>query len=967
MNDRVYIFDKTTFKRELLGEIQADFNMSLVVDGTKDSISILVWSYRDFEIEPNTILWHENTNTWWCIARDKIERYENENGALYVHNIDLNSAVELFNVRDMTDCGFNDKTYTVGEFITRLINMSSFEYDFVIDTELNLSNRVDFLKTFENYSPLRALTEFLDAYNSCAKLEFATKVENNETYIDYAIFKILLKTGNSNLTSHNITDFKDTRETKSLDKNSFGTCVISNADNVVSTQAKTYPATGVVGLSANEYEMTFNNALIRLPTPVYKVNWLKFVIPVFSIAIIVREQGVGTAIIHYDNDTLSIANLRNAIQEAYDNGDITQQVYDLNINRVEEMVKQAKDCVSVTLYDGCSYNPNDTFSKPDNVPYIPKFKPTYDTGGNDLQVILCPKEVKQNMRLKQQGIAWERGSNLITGFEILSNNNIVEHRYTDGYYVPQGLHNEVVLFEDTSIFTRIEVRGAISLEFYLRENSALPPVKFIVNYIPMSNLKLKVDNQRDKKDIQIYNQNGRFSDSYALSKLLNSYSKEISSDSITRYGQYYDYESVPKVGSFVFKGNETYVINNVSLTFVQNENGYFIDCEFSMSKWVSTKSIMVNPNTNVRDYGIPQQYNVKRKQLYRDYYELDYDFYNNANQETPYLTLPNILNVGSNYQKMADYCAMIRIEYDNQVDGSFYWYYQLECFTILMQKQVVIGCDFKDNNIIGYSQNNRAFIFDVSHLFDQHSLINTPISYVDDKGKAKGIDIAFLNTEHRTDVDYAYYRLNNIDPTYDALATQVFIPEQLYNLVVASSAYDFMISEPNYNKDALEIPFFEYCCQIDDSDNVLVGDNVLNQYEGYFNFYSGVAGNNLTMNTVRDFNNIIVEDELYDGEHYLVYTLDNAIKLEYINNYEIKVTMYRQVVYSTRTKTWEYINQVSIPTDIDLAIFRHSLNVDSGSSIDEQDAMFILKKIPSAKLSDNGMSLIIKANHYKLK
>ena len=38
----------------------------------------------------------------------------------------------------------------------------------------------------------------------------------------------------------------------------------------------------------------------------------------------------------------------------------------------------------------------------------------------------------------------------------------------------------------------------------------------------------------------------------------------------------------------------------------------------------TVKSLMVNPNTNIRDYGIPQSFNVKRKQLYRDYYELDY-------------------------------------------------------------------------------------------------------------------------------------------------------------------------------------------------------------------------------------------------------------------------------------------------------------------------------------------------------
>ena len=115
--DNFYIFDKVTRKRTLLGEIQTDFNMNMTIDGTKDSLSVLVWSFDDYEIEPYTICWHEKTNTWWIVSHDKIERYQNEQGFVYVHNIDLLGAVDLLNARDLTDCGFNDNTYTVFQFI----------------------------------------------------------------------------------------------------------------------------------------------------------------------------------------------------------------------------------------------------------------------------------------------------------------------------------------------------------------------------------------------------------------------------------------------------------------------------------------------------------------------------------------------------------------------------------------------------------------------------------------------------------------------------------------------------------------------------------------------------------------------------------------------------------------------------------------------------------------------------------
>ena len=143
--------------------------------------------------------------------------------------------------------------------------------------------------------------------------------------------------------------------------------------------------------------------------------------------------------------------------------------------------------------------------------------------------------------------------------------------------------------------------------------------------------------------MQLYNQNGKLTDSVALSKLMLSYAKEIQSDSITKYGSYYSFDSVPKVGQVVGIDNIPYVINNVSLDMLPNESGYFIMGEFTLSKQIALKSTMVNPNTNIRDYGIPQNYNVKRKQLYRDFYELN--LFNDSSNDTPYLGLNKILNI----------------------------------------------------------------------------------------------------------------------------------------------------------------------------------------------------------------------------------------------------------------------------------------------------------------------------------
>ena len=79
----------------------------------------------------------------------------------------------------------------------------------------------------------------------------------------------------------------------------------------------------------------------------------------------------------------------------------------------------------------------------------------------------------------------------------------------------------------------------------------------------MSDIKMKVDNQHNKLDIQLYNQNGKLVDNVALERLVNSYAKEISSDNITRYKRSYNFSDMPKVGSFVFKGKDDMIKRTV--------------------------------------------------------------------------------------------------------------------------------------------------------------------------------------------------------------------------------------------------------------------------------------------------------------------------------------------------------------------------------------------------------------------
>ena len=982
--DLIYKFDKNTFIGSELGEIQADFNVAFTIDGTKDSSQMIVRNFDGEELEPYTLLYHERTYTWWIVSHDKVERFVNETGFIYVHNLELLGAVELLNARDLTDCGFNDNSYTVNSFINRLISLSNFEYPTTIDNEIGvnfLNRNVDFIKTFENYTLLSALREFLDAYNMCPKLTFYTTTYNNITRITGAVIKIVSKTGNYGST-HNIDDFNDVRETKVMDKNSFGVTVVSNAENVTSSNPKTFPSTGSVRLSSRNYKIvestTINDGVIRLPSKVFKGNWIKMLYRVHAyVEIVSNGTNIGTqSLYYYASDENSIDKL---IQESKDYVHSVIPAADTDWNNFtfshrSEIKRKLNAVGTITIYNGNNVNPvNGSIVKGDDVPYLTKFY----HGGTSNPMVFVDKDTRECLPDKHQGIAWERGSNIISGFDFLSSSGggftTIDVKFEDTDY--RSSEKVIVKFSSNGLSISIELPDS-GEEVVKNASSAvplatqLPRWSFIVNYYPMSDLKIKIDNQRDKKDVQLYNQTGRVTDCVALSKLINSYSKEISSDTITRYAQYYNYSNVPKVGDIVKSGNVDYVINNVSINFTENEEDfpigfYYIDCEFTMCKYVSTKSLMVNPNTNIRDYGIPQNFNVKRKQLYRDYYELCYQTYDDQTNDE-YIPYEKIFAFPYETNELMDLIAVMQIGYSEQVEGSYYWYYQLETTNYYLDKMLCIVLDFQDNNIIGYGSQNVFSGFDISRVFTgMVDTLNTPISYVDTKGKCSSIFIEFCSNEQITSIYNTYQNDHGGQSFTGSLYNySVFIPEEIFDAAVEN--HTFQIIEANYLKDPLEIPVFEYVCQVDDSNDVLIGDDFLKQRPNCRYLYSYViGGEGQTLKPETVVSNDVIEHRISDDS----YKINNGCNITLVEAEGFArmvnirfLTLVR--VYPNNTKGFGNDVDMTQYEGRDVAVFRHWYNLDTQQQ--GYDLLFIARKIPSDHIQ-NTSRVNLEINHYKLK
>ena len=900
--DIVYYYDKKSpYQQHELGEIQTDFNFSAVIDGTKDSCQVIVLSFDEPAIEPYTIVKLNTLGLWYIISEDKVERYLNENGSfVYKHQLSLLGAKELLNARDLTDCGFYQNRYTIDDFIRRIIKLSSFEFPYTIEYSSNGSllldqtKVVDYIKTYQNFTPLSALRDFFDGYNCTFRLDFTTTTSNNITYLDRAKIKIMSKTGDIGLTQLSISHFDDVRENKNLNKDSFGTTTISNAENVISSKTKFYPSTGAARIITDQaWKITRQNAIWRLPSNIYKINWMKVVcdnirleLNYAGIATFYSKLYMGTA---YDGNfkSLLLTTVANSILSV-----LGQAQYDNFIKNIDEIIKTFQMFTSIKFYPTLKYDAtnNKFFFLPDapTDAKIIKYEDNELSGGTSI-IGLFDKETANSTRRPDRHFWYERGNNVIhltqgwTG-EFTENNWM---SFTTKSFEIQGQSTGYANTEKYTVYSN----GDFSIVAYRRHSfqlrreylsDATHPInnawRMVCEYIPMSDIKVKVDNELETKDTDLYNQTGKQTDSVALSKLLDTHSTEISSDTITRYKNYYDYNDIPKVGQIVLKDTIKYVINNISYNVYQNENTdedndkvqYYFECEFTLSKAVAVKSIMVNPNTNIRDYGIPQTYNVRRKQLYRDYYSFDLSSDPNADTEW-YIDLYTfisfdiepafdqnfvlLIKAGANYYKYTSGDA-----YDTPVS---YNYYQVEATNYLLKKSFYIVFDFQDNNIIGYDAQSVWAGFDISRIFDQSDKVSTPISYVDQNGFVKSFELLITNQSNIT-----------LDNDNSMLTNRVFISDTFYNLN-KNNGYLALIDELEYEKDPTEVPVFEYACQLGNSDNVIVGENLLAYEEGATYLYGYV---------LRDYNTTTENNaEIYatnDIEFVPFLTISNAVKIE---------------------------------------------------------------------------------------
>ena len=869
MERELWLFDKISLERYSIGEYDSNFNVNLVLDGTKDTTKIIVRNYINEDIKPNTICYLPDLDLWFIVRKDICRRYTHEISALYEHEIELVGAFDILVNRDMTNCGFNKDRYTLRTFCERLASVVDFELPIAFNFDyFNENTKIGYIKTFENYAPSSAFIELFNGMNATPKMSF---VYDQNYKLTSAIIKPIPKSGIDERVD--ISVFESAEETLTSEKSNYGTRVVSNIQNCVSSDLIRYPASGSAMLSCDERSLSWTNAYLKLPQKADYVDRIVLFPNNVRVDFIIRDDDAvdetytGRQYSSYsDNSNMSYF-IRDAIdylQNQPDSARLTKAIRELQ-SLISVFEKKDIDQLGITIRNK------------EVVEFL-------DKGLVNKQELTFGDKLYYNVEVQDQEkcIYWEQGSNKISNFRFWNQVLLNQQSYR------ADIFDESERNPYKSLYVEIYFTP-----FYSNTGFLVRPTTYAVYYRPQVSVKFKADNDLNGKDTNLFNQTGKLVDTKAVSKLIDSHAKLVSSNEITRKGIFQNFTQVPKIGTIVNNNGVDYIITNLSLDFAENDlnNENYVVVEATLTKQIACKSTLVSANNNIRDYDLPQNYNIHREQLYRDILELDYTL---SNKENTYIKLDFNFGVKT-YGTNENYVALIKTRF-NDSDH----YYRLETTKVSFNKSVSIIVDFGDNNIIGYSKaQTNQFVFDIFRLFNQTSLANVPISYVDEKGELDSISMYVINTKdyQATCEHYLVGGGYSGDKISYFLYTPLF-DESLYLYPMALHSFETQkpyayINEENYKKDGLEVPIFQIVQQFIETNGIVIGDDICRYVECGTNEYlvysfvvsnTNITNENIPQTTISSANNKLVVSNGVE-----INFDDNTRKLEIslLNRYEI--------------------------------------------------------------------------------
>jgi hypothetical protein len=884
-NGTLKLYNKLTNALLVSLDILGTFNIEDNLNETPSNMKVKVITsntYRE-EFEVNTVAYHEDTDSWWVIKSDESSYLTTGE---YEHEIQLVEYLEFYAYRHLPNCAFSPNIYNLEDMLNRLFDIAKLSISVIYPNFLDKDKIMPFF-SFENFTVANAIKNISRAINAIPKFSvgsifnelpiiitfgisppsspiegsFWFRTDTNQLYIrqdsawvlipdalygttlptnspDGTLFvntatqKLLLSTLGPTLTFINrngienaIVETLNTQFPIAYEKNmnsndQFTTRSVSNITNAKSSSLVIAPLNGgfknIVPNSIVFDSTTREQARVFAPSKIDRIEYIKVIVPVRLVldeVVVYTGYYLDRQVFENLIDASSMTSTQKTIAKA--NLPNVESFYKVNYNDSID-----KNYFSLTSDDGRA----NIFYKKMNL--LNKFE--FDTAS---KIVGGNTEVDTDK--KERTIHWTPFSNEIVMPKSFRDGLTGGNDHNPFYYL---FDEDPLDASDSFLRYRIETQRIGGIIYNER-------ILVQIAYYPIADIKVSIDNDNDAQDEKFFNQSGKVIDAVSVSKLITSHTNDSVEGTKIRNARYTSLASILPLGQLVRDSNQIYIVTQRSIDgHIKNENEYY-NVIYTLARNRISRSENIVADSSVISYKTPDDNLVFRSQLYKDYIELS--LANITPKDTPYLSMSKALVLsstlaGTNF----DYTTLVKNSFGTTPTTVRY----VKSPTIFdLHKSKLMNVNWQDNNVIGFR-------------FDRtiNGLIQTPILYTDNVGKATNFELLFMNTQeiNQANSDYNSPTVTDALVPFGDLTT---VPTSFYNDdVLTDIRYSICIQEPTYAKDPFEIPVFEYMIQGNDDynplGNIVIGNDLFTTLSGNIRYHYVI--NNSTRFTAENANRL---------------------------------------------------------------------------------------------------------------
>ena len=317
----------------------------------------------------------------------------------------------------------------------------------------------------------------------------------------------------------------DTKGISTINKNSYGNVVVSNAENVIFTKSKIYPNVGYARLGSTDFYIKPETAVFRLPSDVNKVEWVEISPSVTKIGLAIGYFG-GAFHMDYEIDLTDQNNYQEVIglirqwtlvkpqactQQEWDEH-LVPKINQINWNSLllDSTREMANEQTSLRFYDTNGYDPLECKFISDKP--IHEFYSYANPHGEYKPYVLGEKKIRDGVYEPESVMYWERGSNLVKGFDFFGWHKSSIGLHGEAITTQENLGVNLVYLGDTpatyyyvQIFVSQNLTQLGGEYFQAPIELSILDARLRCKYIPMSDLKIKYDNEEEGNNTKLYN------------------------------------------------------------------------------------------------------------------------------------------------------------------------------------------------------------------------------------------------------------------------------------------------------------------------------------------------------------------------------------------------------------------------------------------------------------------------------